>query len=154
MTGIVCGTGFVKSALALPVLRRLAQTYDVPIERERIRLKTQLRRPAARPPRLAAGDDGPDLEHVVPNADTIAGLKYQARRFVGDCFRAEGIKARSLPGRASAMQVGLARDTAKAAPSASEDQAARVRRRPSMCPTPTGRIHTQGGDLPCRRSSA
>ena len=31
VTGIVCGTGFVKSAFSLPVLRRLAQTYGVPV---------------------------------------------------------------------------------------------------------------------------
>jgi hypothetical protein len=49
---------------------------------------------------------------IVPNADTIAGLKYQARRFVGDCFRAEGIKARPFPSRFS-MQTSLARDVIK-----------------------------------------
>ena len=31
VTGIVCATGFVKSALSLPLLRRLAQTYGVPV---------------------------------------------------------------------------------------------------------------------------
>jgi hypothetical protein len=50
---------------------------------------------------------------IVPNADTIAGLKYQARRFVGDCYRAEGIKGRPFPSRAK-MQVSLARDVVKA----------------------------------------
>jgi hypothetical protein len=49
---------------------------------------------------------------VVPNADTIAGLKYEARRFVGDCFRAEGMKLRSFPSRFS-MQMRLARQSAK-----------------------------------------
>ena len=54
MTGIVCGTGFVKSALSLPLLRRLAQTYDVPVQRERIMLKTNCGVPAARPRRTRA----------------------------------------------------------------------------------------------------
>ena len=50
---------------------------------------------------------------IVPNADTIAGLKYQARRFAGDCFRAEGIKSRSFASKWS-MQTSLARDVVKA----------------------------------------
>jgi hypothetical protein len=50
---------------------------------------------------------------VVPNGDTIAGLKYIARRFVGDVARAEGLRYRAVPSRL-AMQVGLARQTVKA----------------------------------------
>jgi hypothetical protein len=49
---------------------------------------------------------------VVPNGDTIAGLKYIARRFAGDVARAEN-KKRSLPSK-FAMQVKLARESAKA----------------------------------------
>lgn len=112
VTGIVCGTGFVKSAFSLPLLRRLAQTYQVPVERERVVLKTN----CGVPP-LDRADSrlcmmGLNANTVVPNGDTIAGLKYIARRFVGDCARAENIKYRSLPSRA-AMQVGLARKTVK-----------------------------------------
>ena len=50
---------------------------------------------------------------VVPNADTIAGLKYEARRFVGDCARAENLKYRSFPSRLS-MQLTITNKTAKA----------------------------------------
>ena len=50
---------------------------------------------------------------VVPNGDTIAGLKYIARRFVGDVARAENLKKRSLAGR-FAMQASLARECAQA----------------------------------------
>jgi hypothetical protein len=50
---------------------------------------------------------------VVPNADTIAGLKYQARRFVGDCARAEDLQYRRFPSRFS-LQMKLARQSAKA----------------------------------------
>ena len=50
---------------------------------------------------------------VVPNADTIAGLKYQARRFVGDCQRAEGLRGRRFPSRL-ALQLSLANKSAKA----------------------------------------
>ncbi len=48
-----------------------------------------------------------------PNADTIAGLKYEARRFVGDCFRAEDMKMRPFPSRFS-LQMRLARQSVKA----------------------------------------
>jgi len=50
---------------------------------------------------------------VVPNGDTIAGLKYISRRFVGDCARAENLKVRSFP-RRLALQVRLARHTIRA----------------------------------------
>jgi hypothetical protein len=112
VTGIVVGTGFVKSAFAIPVIRRLVQTYNVPVEYERIKLKTNCGvAPLDRPDsRLCAM--GLISNTVVPNADTIAGLKYQARRFVGDCFRAENVKARSFPSRFS-LQMKLARQSVK-----------------------------------------
>lgn len=50
---------------------------------------------------------------VVPNGDTIAGLKYIARRFVGDCARAENLRYRAFPARLG-MQLSLARETALA----------------------------------------
>jgi hypothetical protein len=113
VTGIVAGTGFVKSALALPVIRRLAQTYGVPVERERLKLKLNCGVPPLDREDSRLACMGLVSNTIVPNADTIAGLKYQARRFVGDCFRAEGIKARSFPSRFS-MQVGLAREVVSA----------------------------------------
>jgi hypothetical protein len=42
---------------------------------------------------------GINANTIVTNGDTIAGLKYIARRFVGDCVRAESLKVRSFPGR-------------------------------------------------------
>ena len=49
---------------------------------------------------------GINANTVVPNGDTIAGLKYIARRFVGDCARAENLKVRCFPWRL-AMQIRL-----------------------------------------------
>jgi len=112
VTGIVAGTGFVKSALALPVVRRLAQTYHVPVERERIKLKLNCGVPPLDRAESRLAMMGLVSNTIVPNADTIAGLKYQARRFAGDCFRAEGIKPRSFPAKWS-MQTSLARDVVK-----------------------------------------
>jgi len=111
-TGVVCGTGFVKSALSLPLLRHLAQTYEVPIERERVRLKTNCGVPPLDREDSRLCMMGLNANTVVPNGDTIAGLKYIARRFVGDCARAENIKYRSVPSRLG-MQLGLARKTVK-----------------------------------------
>jgi hypothetical protein len=113
VTGIVCGTGFVKSALSLPLFRRLVQSYGVPVERERIKLKTNCGVPPLDREDSRLCMMGITSNTVVPNADTIAGLKYQARRFVGDCVRAEGLKTRGFASRAS-MQVGLARKTVRA----------------------------------------
>ena len=44
---------------------------------------------------------------IVPHGDTIAGLKYIARRFVADCARAERIRGRGAFGRLG-MQLSLA----------------------------------------------
>ena len=111
MTGIVCGTGFVKSALSLPILRRLAQTYGVPIERERIKLKTNCGVPPLDRDDSRLCMMGLNANTVVPNGDTIAGLKYIARRYVGDVARAEDLRYRRFQSRL-AMQLRLARITA------------------------------------------
>jgi hypothetical protein len=113
VTGVVCGTGFVKSAAALPLLRRLIQTYDVPVHRDRIRLKTNCGIPPLDQPDSRLAMMGLNASTVVPNGDTIAGLKYIARRFVGDVDRAERIRRRRFPSR-MALQLGLARDTIRA----------------------------------------
>ncbi|MFN8152413.1 MAG: hypothetical protein U0R24_14985 [Solirubrobacterales bacterium] len=113
VTGVICATGFEKSALALPVVRRLAQTYDVPIHRERVRLKTNCGVPPLDRDDSRLCMMGLSANTVVPNGDTIAGLKYIARRFVGDCVRAEGLRTRSFPSRLK-MQVGLGRKTVAA----------------------------------------
>lgn len=112
LTGIVCGTGFVKSAFSLPLLRRLAQTYGVPVERERIKLKTNCGVPPLDREDSRLCMMGLNANTVVPNGDTIAGLKYIARRYVGDVARAEGLRYRSLPGRVR-IQLKLSRRTAK-----------------------------------------
>lgn len=112
-TGVVCATGFVKSALTLPVIRRLAQTYDVPIHRERVKLKTNCGVPPLDRDDSRLCMMGLSANTVVPNGDTIAGLKYIARRFVGDVARAEGLRTRGFPSRLR-MQVSLGRKTASA----------------------------------------
>jgi hypothetical protein len=108
--GIVCGTGFVKSHLAIPLLRRLIQMYSIPVTREHIRLKTNCGVPPLDRPDSRLCLNGLLANTVVPNSDTIAGTKYVARRFVGDVVRAERLRQRSLLGR-FAMQIGLARKT-------------------------------------------
>ena len=112
-TGVVCATGFVKSAYSLPLLRRLAQTYSVPVERERIVLKTNCGVPPLDREDSRLAMMGITANTIVPNGDTIAGLKYIARRFVGDVARAENLKVRSFPSRLS-LQMRLANQTVKA----------------------------------------
>ena len=99
LTGVVAGTGFTKSALSIPLLRRLVQTYNVPIHRERIILKTNCGVPPLDREDSRCAMMGINANTIVTNGDTIAGLKYIARRFVGDCVRAESLKVRSFPGR-------------------------------------------------------
>jgi len=112
VTGIVLATGFVKDALSLPLLRRLVQLYDVPLEGRRVRLKTNCGVPPLDQPDSRLCMFGLNANTVVPNGDTIAGLKYMARRFVGDVARAEQLRRRHVFSRL-AMQLGLARHTAK-----------------------------------------
>jgi hypothetical protein len=111
-TGVVCSTGFVKSAFSLPLLRRLAQTYGIPVERERIVLKTNCGVPPLDRDDSRLCMIGINANTVVPNGDTIAGLKYISRRFVGDVARAEKLKPRRFPSRL-AMQLRLSRRTVK-----------------------------------------
>jgi hypothetical protein len=113
VTGIVCGTGFNKSAVALPVIRRLIETYDVPVYKERMRLKTNCGIPPLDRPDSRLCAMGLISNTVVPNADTIAGLKYEARRFVADCARAENLKYRSFPSKLG-LQLSLAGKASKA----------------------------------------
>ena len=146
MTGIVCGTGFVKSALSLPLLRRLAQTYGVPVERERIKLKTNCGCPPLDRDDSRLCMMGLNANTVVPNGDTIAGLKYIARRFVGDVARAEDLRHRPLrvaPGDAAApWRGGPSMSCAVCGRRSSSRGEPRT-----MCPTPIGRIHTRVATL-------
>jgi hypothetical protein len=107
VTGVVAGTGFVRSVLAIPLLRRLVEFYGIPLEDGRLKLLSNCGVPG-----LDRADSrlcmmGLAANAVVPHGDTIAGLKYIGRRFVADCARAEGV-ARPFLSRAH-MQLSLAR---------------------------------------------
>ncbi len=113
VTGIVSGTGFNKSALTLPLLRRLVEHYGIPVENGRIKLRTNcgvapLDRPESRLCMM-----GINANNVIPHGDTIAGLKYIGRRFVADCARAESLRQNPFHTR-MAMQLTLGRETAHA----------------------------------------
>lgn len=113
VTGVVAGTGFNKSVLTLPLLRRLIEHYEIPVEAGRIRLRTNCGVPPLDRDDSRLCMMGLTANNVIPNGDTIAGLKYIGRRFVADCARAENLKYRPFAGRLS-MQVSLARETAAA----------------------------------------
>ena len=113
VTGVVCGTGFVRSSLAIPVVRRLVEQYDLPVEDGRLVLRSN------------CGVPGLDLDEsrlcvmgllcnaTIPHGDTIAGLKYVGRRFVDDCADAERLRRRPFASRLR-LQLGLASESARA----------------------------------------
>ena len=113
VTGVVAGTGFNKSALTLPLLRRLIEHYDLPVQEGRLRLRTNCGVPGLDREDSRLCLMGLTANNVIPHGDTIAGLKYIGRRFVADVARAENLRRRPFLGRLG-MQISLARETAKA----------------------------------------
>ena len=113
VTGVVAGTGFNKSVLTLPLLRRLIEHYDLPVQEGRLKLRTNCGVPGLDREDSRLCMMGLTANNVIPHGDTIAGLKYIGRRFVADVARAENLRGRSFMGRLG-MQISLARETAKA----------------------------------------
>ena len=113
VTGVVAGTGFVRSALTLPLVRRLVEHYRLAVEDGRVVLRTNCGVPGLDLEESRLATMGLLANSVVPHGDTIAGLKYVARRFVADCARAERLRQPGLPARL-ALQLSLARQTARA----------------------------------------
>jgi hypothetical protein len=113
VTGVVAGTGFHKSALALPLLRRLIEHYELPVQEGRLLLRSNCGVPNLDRSSSRLCMMGIHANPVIPNGDTIAGLKYIARRFVADCARAERLSYRSFPSRLR-LQLSLASSAAQA----------------------------------------
>ncbi len=113
VTGVVAGTGFNKSALTIPLLRRLVEYYNVPVVEGRMKLQTNCGVPGLDRPESRLCCMGLIANNVIPHGDTIAGLKFIGRRFVADCARAEHLRKRSFPSRL-AVQFSMGRDVARA----------------------------------------
>ncbi len=113
VTGVTAGTGFNKSVLTLPLIRRLVEFYKVPVVEGRLRLQTNCGVPGLDLPESRLCCMGLIANNVIPHGDTIAGLKFISRRFVSDCARAEKLKRRSFPSRMS-LQFSMGRDVATA----------------------------------------
>jgi hypothetical protein len=113
VTGITAGTGFNKSALTIPLLRRLVEFYKVPVVNGRLQLQTNCGVPGLDRPDSRLCCMGLIANGVIPHGDTIAGLKFIARRYVADCARAERLKKRPFHSRL-AMQLSIGRDVARA----------------------------------------
>jgi hypothetical protein len=113
VTGVVCGTGFNKSVLTIPLLRRLIEFYKVPVIDGRMRLQSNCGVPGLDRPESRLCCMGLIANNVIPHGDTIAGLKFIARRFVSDCARAEHLKRRPFPSKL-ALQLSMGRDVARA----------------------------------------
>jgi hypothetical protein len=112
VTGVVCGTGFVRSALAIPVIRRLVEHYRIPVDEGRLVLRSNCGVPGLDREESRLCAMGLLANSVIPHGDTIAGLKYVARRFVADCAAAERLRPRPFPGRLR-MQLSLASAAAR-----------------------------------------
>ena len=78
--------------LTLPLLRRLVEHYGLPVEEGRILLRSNCGVPGLDRPDSRLCMMGIHANTVIPHGDTIAGLKYVARRFVADCARAERLR--------------------------------------------------------------
>ena len=113
VTGVVSSTGFNVSALSVPLYRRLIEHYQIPLEGGRMLLKPNCGVPGLDRPESRLAVMGILANAIVPNGDTIAGLKYIARRFVADCVRAERPRKRSFPARL-AMQLRLSGEASRA----------------------------------------
>ena len=113
VTGVTAGTGFNKSVLTIPLLRRLVEFYKLPVVNGRLKLQTNCGVPG-----LDRADSrlccmGLIANNIIPHGDTIAGLKFIARRYVADVARAEKLRTRSFLSRLN-MQVTMGHDVAKA----------------------------------------
>ncbi|MCU0309003.1 MAG: hypothetical protein MUE51_14805 [Thermoleophilia bacterium] len=99
VVGVSCATGFDKASASVPILRRLIERYDPPMEGPRIALDSNCGVPPLDRPDSRLAMIGIHANIVVPNGDTIAGLKYIARRFAADVLRAEGRRRRPFLAR-------------------------------------------------------
>jgi hypothetical protein len=113
VTGVVAGTGFNKSVLTLPLMRRLVEFYNIPVSNGKIQLQTNCGVPGLDRPESRLCCNGLIANNVIPHGDTIAGLKFISRRFVADCARAENLRKRPFPSRLS-LQFSMGRDVAAA----------------------------------------
>jgi hypothetical protein len=113
VTGVVCGTGFTRSALAIPVVRRLVEDYGIRVEDGRLVLHSNCGFPGLDLPESRLCAMGLLANTVIPHGDTIAGLKYVGRRFVTDVAEAERLRRRSLASRLR-LQLSLAGAAAEA----------------------------------------
>ena len=113
VTGVVCGTGFVKSSLAIPVVRRLVEQYELPVKDGRLVLRSNCGVPGLDLDQSRLCVMGLLANATIPHGDTIAGLKYVGRRFVDDCADAERLRRRRFASRLR-MQLDLAGASARA----------------------------------------
>jgi hypothetical protein len=95
------------------LIRRLIEHYQLPVDQGRLKLRTNCGLPGLDMPESRVCAMGLLANNVVPHGDTIAGLKYGARRFVADCVTAEDLKTRGFFSRLQ-MQLALASDASQA----------------------------------------
>lgn len=100
VTGVTAATGFDADPRGIPLLARLVERHHPPMTGGRLALPgncgvVPVDQPASR---LCVA--GFHAALAVPHADTLAGLKYVARRFADDVVRARGRRGRGIASRA------------------------------------------------------
>ena len=128
----------MKSALALPLLRRLVEFYEIPVVDGRIRLKSNCGVPGLDQPDSRLCMMGLTANSVIPHGDTIAGLKYIGRRFVGDVYEAEPAEETAVPQPPGDAALARAGDR-PGDPHRPTRGAAGL----AMCPSVLGRVETR-----------
>ena len=113
VTGITAGTGFNKSVLTIPLLRRLIEFYHVPVVDGRLQLQTNCGVPGLDQPDSRLCCMGLIANNVIPHGDTIAGSEVHRPALRRRLRRAEHLKKRSFPSRLG-MQVSMGREVARA----------------------------------------
>ena len=103
VTGITSATGFDPDPAHVPLLARLIARYAPPRVGPRLALAPNCGVPGVDMPDSRLCVTGFHAVVAVPHADTLAGLKYVARRFAEDVMRAEGTPRRGPLGRVRAQ---------------------------------------------------
>ncbi len=100
VTGVTVATGFDADPRAVPLLARLVLRHAPPMTGGRLALPGNCGLVPVDQPASRLCVAGFHAALAVPHADTLAGLKYVARRFADDVVRARGGRGRGVGSRA------------------------------------------------------
>ena len=97
-----CATGFQKSSLTVPLVRRIVEQYRVPVEAGRHQAADQLRASRTRSPESRLCMMGILANDVVPHGDTIAGTEVHRTPLRRRLREGRALRTRSVRSNGSA----------------------------------------------------